>query len=746
MRSKRVNYIYWLSQIQYAERSLVGNKLFILSQLLQHQCSILPGFVLSDNLWSRFLADLEGELLVAAERPLTTDLADYRVLQSLANRSRQIINRASFPETQQREILQATQQLNSEQLILQLYASADGIELPGDLWRSHTCNATPEAIANTIKLVWSELFTARSLLYCHKLGLNVGRIKLSILVRPLKIACASGIIEVDRDLMRISAIWGLEQGILQGDVEPDEYYLDRQTGEIVRQHLGYKNYAYRLAEHNTPSGCLEAYVPSENLAATYVLDPEAIANLLQLTEEILTRQPQTQHLTWTAWGERHTTPQVYFTRLEDRLTTNLSLANEAEADSSVPPLLTGVGVSPGKVQAPAIAIEDLDAYTHAIPAGSILVTKAIEPQYLFLLKQVSGIITETGGHTSHGAILARELNIPAIVNVDSATKLIQNGTELLLDGTAGKVYPAATHQQFVHKPATEILHPTYPIATKLMVNLSQPESIASAIDLPIDGVGLIRSELMLAEVLADQTFARWQEIWQRQFIDTLTSSLRRFTAAFADRPVFYRSLDRYAEAPNLVGNRGTYSYLQNPTLFDLELAALYSLITEGCTNLNLILPFVRSVEEFKFCYRRIENMGLTAQSSFQVWIMSEVPSTILLLPEYIRAGVEGIAIGTNDLTQLLLGVDRQQTQFSDRGLNANHPAMRKAIAQLITTAHDYDIKCSICGQAPVEHPDLIDLLVRWGIDTISVEPEAVGRTYQEIARAEKRMLLKEVRE
>ena len=736
-----MNYIHWLSQIQYSERSLVGNKLFILSQLLQHQCSILPGLVLSDRLWKRFSADLEGELPVVDRTP-SANLADYRVLQSLANRSRQLINQTSFPEVWQSEILQATRQLNSQRLTLELFASAEGLNLPADLWRSHTCNAIPEAIANAIKLVWSELFTARSLLYWHKLSIDISTIKLSILVRPLKTACASGVVEVSQDLMRISAIWGLERGILQGDVEPDEYYCYRHTEEIVGQHLGHKNYAYRPVELATPSGYLEAYVPPENLAATYVLDPEAIANLLQLTEEILARQPQTKYLTWTDWGERHTTPQIYFTRLEDRLTTNLSFANE-EADSSAPPLLTGVGVSPGRVQAPAIAIANLDAYTHAIPSGSILVTKAIEPQHLSLLKQVSGIITETGGHTSHGAILARELNIPAIVNVENATELIRDRTEVLLDGTAGKVYPPVTHQRLT-RTATKILHPTYPIATKLMVNLSQPESIASAIDLPIDGVGLIRSELMLAELLADRTLAQWQESFQKRFIDTLTSSLRQFTTAFAPRPVFYRFLDRYAHASNLVGDRGTYSYLHDPALFDLELEALHNLTAEGHTNFKLILPFVRSVEEFKFCYRRIENIGLTAQSS-QVWIMAEVPSTILLLPEYIRAGVRGIAIGTNDLTQLLLGVDRQQTQFSDRGLNANHPAMREAIAQLITTAHDYDIECSICGQAPVEHPDLIELLVRWGIDAISVEPEAVIRTYQEIARAEKRMLLGEVR-
>ena len=751
MRCNRVNYIYWLSQIQYSERYLVGNQLFLLSQLLQNECSILPGFVLSDDLWRQFLGELKEELPVKdfSHALSTLDLDNYRILQSLASRSRQIVIRASFLQSWQANVFQAAKQLDSDRLSLQLVTSGEHYQV-SNLWRSHFCKATPEAIANTVKLVWSELFSASSLLYWHRLGLSLDRVNLSILVRPLKTTYASGTIELDRDLMRIKASWGLELALWQGDVEPDEYYLNRNTRQILTQQAGQKSYAYRLTELSTPSEqCIEAYVPEAKLSSTLVLDDKAIADLLQLTEEILAQQSQIKYLTWTTFKEPHTaTPNFYITSIENRLITDLSVV-ESEDESSFPvePLLTGVAVSPGKIQATAIAIEDLDTYAHSIPAGSILVTKAIDPQHLSLLKQVSGIITETGGTTSHGAILARELNIPAIVNVSNATKLISNGTEILLDSTAGKVYPPVSHRQPIHsQPSINTFHPINPIATKLMVNLSQPESIASAIDLPIDGVGLLRSELMLAEFLASQTLAQWQETFQRQFVVTLTNSLRRFTTAFAPRPVFYRSLDRYTRSPNSAyGSRGTYSYLHDPTLFDLELEALQNLIVEGQTNLNLILPFVRSVDEFKFCYRRIENIGLTVQNS-QVWIMTEVPSAILLLPEYIRAGVKGIAIGTNDLTQLLLGVDRQQTQFSVRGLNANHPAMQRAIAKLIQTAHDYDIQCSICGQAPVEHPSLIEQLIRWGIDTISVEPEAVNRTYNAIARAERRILLEEVRE
>ena len=751
MLSNRVNYIYWLSQIQYSERSLVGNKLFLLSQLLQRECQILPGFVLSNDLWQEFLVDLKEKLPVEDffHNWTTLDLNDYQILQSVASRSRQSVIQASFAQSWQADIFRAAKQLNSEQIVLQLITSSYEHHQIDLLWRSHSCQATPEAIASTVKLVWSQLFSANSLLYWHRLGLNLDRVTPSILVRPLKTTYASGIIKLDRDLVQIKASWGLELSLWQGDAEPDEYYLDRHTGRVISQHIGQKSYAYRPTTSPTSSEqSIEAYVPQTKPPSTLVLDERAIAELLQLTEEILAQQPQLKYLTWTAFQESDAvTPNFYITNIEERSITSLpAVESQDETSLTVEPLLTGVAVSPGKIQATVIAIEDLDTSAHSIPPGSILVTRAIDPQHLSLLRQVSGIITETGGATSHGAILARELKIPAIVNIHNATKLISNGTEILLDGTTGKVYPPLSHRLKIYSQPLTNIYPTDPIATKLMVNLSQPESIASAIDLPIDGVGLLRSELMLAEFLASQTMAQWQETFKRQFVVTLTNSLRQFTTAFAPRPVFYRSLDRYTNSALDRGSRGTYSYLDDPTLFDLELEVLQNLAVEGQTNLNLILPFVRSVDEFEFCHRRLENIGLTARNSFQVWIMTEVPSAILLLPEYIRAGVKGIAIGTNDLTQLLLGVDRQQTQFSDRGLNANHPAMQRAIYQLIEIAHNCGIQCSICGRAPVEHPSLIEQLIRWGIDAISVEPEAVNRTYHAIARAERRLLLERVRE
>lgn len=763
---KTVSYIYWLSQIQHSEQFLVGNKLFILSQLLQDECPIYPGFVISNKLLHKFLANLEDEqsLVDSSFNSLKyLNVNDYQALQSIANQSRQKINQGTLPLSWQKNIFQAAQQLNADSLILQPFVNVPARQHlnSNGLWRSHTCNINSEAIAQAIKRVWSELFTARSLFYWHKLALSVEKIDLAILVRPLKSVYASGSIEVASDLFRIKASWGLEQSLIYGKVEPDEYYVDRNSGNMVFQHLGHKNYAYRPQKTDLTipsSNCLEGYIPQEISSETHVLDQKAIARLLELTQDILQKQPQIKDLVWVTpklTEQSKSISHFYFTQFDHLLASSSKLLPEKVtsrvapvllSSSSIRPILSGIAAAPGNVLAKVIVIEDLDTQSFSIPAGCILVTKIITPYQVSLIRHVQGIITETGGKTSHGAIIARELSIPAIVNAVNATKILQDGIEVLLNGNDGNVYPAASAKQSspTHMSPDHLFSPSYPIATKLMVNLSQPESIADALALPVDGVGLLRSELMLVDLLSSHSLDHWQhESSRTQFLSTLTDSLHQIVAAFAPRPVFYRSLDWYAKGalhPSL-GNRGTYSYLENPTLFSLELEALTNITAAGYANLNLILPFVRSVEEFEFCYRYLENTGLTADKSFQVWIMAEVPSVIYLLPEYIRAGVQGIAIGTNDLTQLLLGADREQADLSDHGLNANHPAVHKAISQLITTAQDNGIDCCICGQAPVEYPNLIDELVQWGVTAISVEPDAVEQTYQAIARAERKTML-----
>ena len=753
-----VNHLYWLSQIQHSEQLLVGNKLFALSQLLQHGCPILPGFVLDNELLRKFLQNLDDSASLVGNLPdssLHLDVDNYRVLQSVAQCSRQIIAEAAFPEEWQEPIFQAAQQLNSPTLILTPMLTIPYYQHRGSqgLWRSQTCFLTPEALTAAIKRVWGELFTAKSLIYWQKLGLTIDKINLAVLIQPLKQATASGIVEISSERICVQSTWGLVQSLLWGEVKPDEYELDRQTGAILKQQLGHKNFAYHpknLAESEQLDDCLESYSLSEAKSEQYSLEPDAIAQLIQSIEAVLNHQQQIKYLRWILLPPEEqisVKPQFYFTQLNYQNSVSVKPRQDSSLSPSflTKPLLTGLGAAPGSIFAPIVVIANLDLHGHQLPQDRILVTKAIAPHQMAFLKQVRGVITEEGGMTSHAAILARELGIPAVVNATDATKILSTETTVYLDGTTGRIEAESNRQ-----PSSIInsFSPmsNYPISTQLMVNLSQPITIERAVSLPVDGVGLLRSELMLLELLNSESKAVWrQKSKQEQFRSTLIHLLSQFTSAFAPRPIFYRSLDCWdgVTANNrFLGDRGTYSYLLDHTLFDLELEAIAAVRAAGNPNLNLILPFVRSVAEFEFCRRRVVDMGLTSQASFQLWIMAEVPSAIFLLPQYVKAGVQGIAIGTNDLTQLMLGVDREQQDFRQLGLDSNHPVMQQAIAQLIQSAKAQNIPCSICGQAPVEHPSLIHKSIEWGVTSISVPPEAVETTYRAIARAEQGFLLK----
>jgi pyruvate,water dikinase len=358
------------------------------------------------------------------------------------------------------------------------------------------------------------------------------------------------------------------------------------------------------------------------------------------------------------------------------------------------------------------------------------------------------------------------LGIPAIVSARNATNIIQTGERILLDGDRGEVYlrdgekiAQGDHEDFDFSHEKSYVrdgfsnHRILPmIGTKLLVNLSQSNLIEKVRNLPVDGVGLLRSELMLLNILHGENPYNWiANGRETELLDRLSKQIQEFVQAFTPRPIFYRSLDWYhqdlssyhgRENPpaSILGEHGTASYLKNPGVFELELKALARLQKDGYSNIYLMLPFVRTVEEFIFCQRKVVEFGLTENPQFQLWIMAEVPSVLFLLPEYIKSGVRGISIGTNDLTQLILGVDRETEDLSPL-LNQRHPAIMGTIFQLIKMAQAGGISCSICGQAPVLYPEIIDQLIQWGIDSISVEPEAVEITYHTIASAEQRLIL-----
>ncbi|NET36295.1 MAG: hypothetical protein F6K19_30430 [Cyanothece sp. SIO1E1] len=810
--------LYWLNQIQPSEHSLIGDKAFYLSTLMRKGYPAISGFVVAAPVFQDFLETINWLEPLFADLPnssLHLDVDNPQQLQAIAQQIRQAIVATPLSQSLISAIGEAVATFKTPTAILRpsftLKSSSDpalSFKTAG-LLEAKVCWSELEMVTTRLKQVWAELFRAKSLFYWRRLGIQLQEINLAVLVQPLAAATASGLVQIDATHLEIQSTQGLGMALARGEAIPDYYQASVASGIVQRQWPGRQTQIYQINEltaesvpSSTQKDCLRVEPVWETASQKFSLNSAQLQELIQLTRRVFTDLGFALALEWTICElPKQADPKIYLVQVspqipKSRMTEStrpspisprsglssgintVETAIKADSHQTTDLIVRGLAASPGQTIAPIARVSDPQVDLDQLTSGSIWVATTIPLDWLPWLKQAAGIVLEQGSVTCHSAIIARELGIPAIVSATDATRLVQAGEWVLLDGDRGEVYRAhqptaavlpdvsaqssagvgSIQQQLKHwiTPTADAVR--QPIATQLLVNLSQTSSLNQVCDLPIDGIGLLRSELMVLDILEHQHPALWlQQGKQAELVERMAACICEFARAVAPRPVMYRSLDlRSHEFPNLTGTpvvetnpmlglRGTLSYQANPVLFQAELAALAQVQQQGHTNINLLLPFVRSVGEFAFCRQQIEQAGLTQLPEFQLWIMAEVPSVLLLLPDYVKAGVQGISIGTNDLTQLLLGVDRDQTPLSAT-LNERHPAVMRAMAQLIRLAHQAGIPCSICGQAIALYPDLIEPLIRWGITSISVEPDAVESTYEAIARAEKRLLLEAIRQ
>ena len=793
--------LYWLDQIQPQQHPLVGDKALHLSYLAQRSYAVVPGFVVSATMFREFLATinwLEPLFADLANSALYLDVENSRQLQAIARQIRQTIEVAPFPDLWMEQLTTAVQQLitlmptsGKPALILRSSLALRSAVTPklgatiapeaANLLESQVCWTDATALAIGLKQAWAELFRARNLLYWQRSRISLPQLNLAVLIQPLVPALASGSMHLHNGKLEVRATPGLGMTIERGEVIPDIYQIDVQQNRIQTQQLHPKTLVYQVRDSQTslalkpsptwnltaPTSPLQTYLLSDHQAQLN-LEEQYLAQLGQLAQQLTQDFDLPLCLEWVLCPDLPPDSRLLLTQLVPEplgLVADEALMSRRsprwmpeQQHEQIPPdsmaIAVGLAAAPGRVIARATVVS-AGQPRFPVPPQTILVATTFTPDWLPLLWQVAGVIAEQGGMTSHGAIIARELGIPAVVGAADTTQHIATGDWLLLDGDRGRIYRVdepAMHPVRAKVKAREPLpclpsQPLHQTLPQVMVSISQPEALAQAAQLPVGGVGLLRSELMALAFLEQQHPRQWLQKGRRsELVERWATQITKFAQAFAPRPVFYRSLDwRSHEFPNslgevvadplaMIGVRGTFSYQLNPDVFDVELTALSQVYQAGYSNLRLILPFVRTVEEFIFCRQQVQQKGLLEAPNFELWIMAEVPSVLFLLPEYVAAGVQGIAIGTNDLTQLLLGVDRDQTIMAS-AFNEAQPAVVRAILQLIQTAQTLGIPCSICGQAPITHPELIPLFVRSGVTTISVSLEAVPATLQAIVQA-----------
>jgi len=759
-----VNNLGWLAQDEKFEEAWVGEKAFLLSLVLQCDLPVLPGLVVSSSVLQEFFANLERSSSLFSNLALLPNYLEsnnYQALQTLSIDSRRLVLDSDFLIDLQVEIFAETTQLNFPQLIIRPSLIIGQIPELGShsLLNSQICACKPDEITQAIKMVWADLFAVKNLFYWHQQGIDLAQLKLAILIQPISNAIASGTVAISSQTAHIQANWGLGHSLSQGEVDPDRYIVNLELEDSTIESIGSKRRGYHLVTKTSSTNntiCLEPYAPTKEQQQSILLSPPQLQTLTTLIKKLTNSHTKIEYLEWVLLPETNSDLGGFMITKANYHAPNLQEKRLTQQDQQNI-ILRGIPAAIGEVTAEVFVSPSLNNCLDHLQAKTILVTQSIEPQQINLLHNLAGIITEQGGQTSHSAIIARELGIPAIVAAKNATSILQTGNLITLDGTQGIVLDPSiaknsstpkdkkTNQNTNLKSDQPRQLSQIPLATKLLVTISQSSSIEQAKNLPVEGVGLLRSEFMLMRILSERPLQEWlQPQYKELLLEYLIDVIGEFVQEFSPRPIYYRSLDFSLGQENQHNpqsrNRGTYAYLQDSSFFELELLALSNIMEQKQSNLKLVLPFVRSLREWHFCKNLVQQSGLPNYPNFQLWIMLEVPSLIFMLPEYIDAGVQGVAIGINDLTHLLLGINREYNELSKHNLTGNFLAIEKAIAQIIQTTKENRIPCSICLSDQSGNLDFLDKLVRLGINMISVEPQSALKIHHEIIEAERRLI------
>lgn len=616
----------------------------------------------------------------------------------------------------------------------------------------------PEELIRRVKDCWASGFGARVLFYRVKQGL-LGEQLIAVIVQKMVNAEKSGVMFTvdpatnDPKILVIEGAWGLGEVVVGGQVTPDRYEVDKESLAPERKAIGRKE--FMLVRDEQTGETVRVDLPAER-ATAQVLTAEEVRALAELGKRDEAHYGAPQDAEWAI--EKGT---IYM--VQTRPVTTLVEKAKAPAPPERQVLLHGLGASPGQATG-VVRVLLSPQEEEKLKPGEVLVTTMTAPDWVPIMRRAAAIITDAGGMTSHAAIVSRELGIPCIVGTKEATKVLKDGMVVTVNAREGTVVAGALPEARPAAPPqaapSPALAPAPPVtATRLYVNLGEPELAEAVASQPVDGVGLLRAEFMILAAL-DGTHPRLllQQGRGDEFVARMVDKLRVFGRAFHPRPVIYRAMDFRSnefrglkgggqfeprEDNPMIGYRGCYRYVREPDLFALELRALRE-VREDFDNLQLMIPFVRTGWEFRECKRLIDQSGIADHRRFELWVMAEVPSIVSWLEEYVRLGVTGVSIGSNDLTQLMLGVDRDSEALAPL-YDERDKAVLHAIHTIIQECHRLGISSSICGQAPSVYPEYADLMVRWGIDSISVNPDVIDVTRRNIAAAEQKLLLAEAR-
>ena len=733
--NRETAYVLWFDELQREDVNLVGGKSSSLGELTSSTNVPVPyGFATTAHGYREFMKATGLEDKIRAELDALDDVENSALLREVCAKIRRMICEEEMPKELADAIRHAYEELgkkvNEENPFVAVRSSATAEDLPDASFAGQQDTYLnvrgADVIIEKVKECYASTFTDRATYYRVKQGFDHMTVALSAAVQMMVFSKAAGVMFTvdlvtgnDNNIL-IEGSWGLGEYVVQGTVTPDNFRVDKAKMEITDRMINDKN--IRLVR-KADGDCVEEVVPADEAKQQVITD----AQVLELAKYAKAIEKHYGCYMDMEWGvdERdgkiwilQARPETVWSRKEKPKTTEkpstLDVGNREI-------IVKGLPASPGNAAGKAHVIinpEDIDEFKE----GEILVTAMTAPDWVPAMKKAKAIVTDAGGMTCHASIVSRELGIPCIVGTKSrsheATTSIKDGQMITVDATNGIVYDGV---------------------------------------LPCDGIGLMREEFIWTTFIHEHPLHLIETGRSDFAVNTLAEGMRKVCQALAPRQVVvrlsdfksseYRDLnggDKYEphESSALLGWRGAARYYdpKYTPAFKLELEAIKKVRNEfGFKNLQVMIPFCRTVEEAELVTNLMAQEGLVRGKDFKIWLMAEIPANIILADQFNKY-VDGYSIGSNDLTMLVLGCDRDnetvQHIYDERNL-----AVRRAIRHLIEVAHKDGKTVSICGQAPSVYPELCEFLVKSGIDSISVNPDAVVSTKKMVAQLEQRIML-----
>jgi len=757
--------IAWLNELTKSDIDLVGGKGASLAEMYNNKMPVPPAFIVTTEAFKKFL-EQSGVKQKIFSMLNELDIDDTKKLQEVSKEIEGMIINASFPETLKDEIVEAYDDLNVDENVLKgsnsdvLSLVKAGRDMPFVAVRS-SANAEDllelsfagqqetylnvkgeKQLLGSIKKCWASLYTPRAIFYRTKNNFPHEKVFIAVVIQKMINSKKAGVMfsvnpANNKKEIVIEAGFGLGEAIVSGAINPDLYILDKNTLEITKKEIKKQTWMYTK---DNVSGHTVKKKLNEDMWDDQVLMESEIKTLGEFALRIEKLYEKPQDIEFAIDNK------VYIVQSRPITTLNKNVTSEAvKGEVILEGLAASAGVGKGKVQK---ILDDNDI--HDFKEGNILVTTMTKPSFVPIMKKAKAIITDDGGITSHAAIVSREMGIPAIVGTEKATQVLNDGDNITVDATNGKVYRGSVVEIKEEKiEITEEMINTK-TETKIKANVDLPDYVDNAVKLNPDGVGLLRLEMLIVNGGKHPVeYARQNKI--NEYVKLLKEGIGKIAEAFKGKPVWVRTsdlrTDEYRDLEGgdkedkednpMLGWHGIRRGLVDVEILKAEFRAVKELHDSGLTNVGVMLPFLISVEELTKAKEIMREIGLEPGKDIEMGVMIETPASVWIIDQLCEEGIDFISFGTNDLTQTTLGIDRNNERLAPL-FDEMNPAVLRELEHVINVCKRYNVETSICGQA-ASNPEMAEFLVKKGIDSLSCNVDAVGKIRLHVAKVEKEL-------